>query len=54
MRYVARRTAKGGFDWLLYQLAVQCGLEQAEQVVVVGDGAPWIWKLAAEHFPDAV
>lgn len=29
MRYVARRTAKGGFDWLLYQLAVECGLEQA-------------------------
>jgi hypothetical protein len=54
VRYVARRTAKGGFDWLLYQLAVQCGLEQAEQVVVVGDGAPWIWKLAAEHFPEAV
>ena len=54
VRYVARRTAKGGFDWLLYLLAVQCGLEQAEQVVVVGDGAPWIWNLAAEHFPGAV
>ncbi len=26
LRYVARRTAKGGFDWLLYQLAEQCGL----------------------------
>ena len=54
MRYVARRTAKGGFDWLLYQLALECGLEQAQQVVVVGDGAPWIWNLAAEHFPGAV
>ncbi len=54
VRYVARRTAKGGFDWLLYQLALQGGLEQAEQVVVVGDGAPWIWNLAAEHFPGAV
>jgi hypothetical protein len=54
MRYVARRTAKGGFDWLLYQLARQCGLSQANQVVVVGDGAPWIWNLAAEHFPGAV
>jgi len=30
VRYVARRTAKGGFDWLLYQLALQCGLEQAK------------------------
>lgn len=54
MRYAARRTAKGGFDWLLYQLAVECGLEQAQQVVVLGDGAPWIWNLAAEHFPGAV
>src|SRR5712691_8708498 len=54
LRYVARRTAKGGFDWLLYQLALHGGLEQAQQVVVVGDGAPWIWNLAAEHFPGAV
>lgn len=54
LRYVTRRTAKGGFAWLLYQLAVECGLEQAEQVVVLGDGAPWIWNLAAEHFPGAV
>jgi hypothetical protein len=54
MRYVARRTAKGGFGWLLYQLALHSGLEQAQQVVVIGDGAPWIWNLAAEHFPGAV
>ena len=54
LRYVARRTAKGGFAWLLYQLAVDGGLEQAKQVVVLGDGAPWIWNLAAEHFPEAV
>jgi hypothetical protein len=54
MRYVARRTAKGGFGWLLYQLAVDGGLAQAKQVVVLGDGAPWIWNLAAEHFPGAV
>jgi hypothetical protein len=24
------------------------------RVVVLGDGALWIWKLVAEHFPDAV
>jgi hypothetical protein len=54
IRYVARRTAKGGFDWLLYQLALQAGLEQAQQVVVLGDGDPWIWNLVAEHFPGAV
>jgi hypothetical protein len=54
LRYVARRTAKGGFGWLLYHLALEGGLEQAKQVVVLGDGAPWIWNLAAEHFPAAV
>src|SRR5437868_6467368 len=54
MRYVARRTAKGDFDQLLYGLARQSGLEQAKQIVVLGDGAPWIWKLASEHFPEAV
>jgi hypothetical protein len=54
LHYVARRTAKGGFGWLLYHLAVHCGLHQAQQVVVLGDGAPWIWNLATEHFPEAV
>jgi hypothetical protein len=53
-RYVARRTAKGDFDQLLYGLARQSGLLHAKQVVVLGDGAPWIWKQAEEHFPGAV
>ena len=29
------------------------GLEQAGLVAVLGDGAAWIWTLAAEHFPHA-
>ena len=33
LRYVARRTAKGGFGPLLYCLASQCGLREAQQVV---------------------
>jgi hypothetical protein len=53
-QYVARRTALGGFDKLLYTLACQSGLGRAEQVVVIGDGAHWIWDLAASHFPGAV
>jgi hypothetical protein len=53
-QYVARRTALGGFDKLLYTLACQSGLARAEQVVVIGDGAHWIWDLADEHFPGAV
>lgn len=29
------------------------GLEDAAAVAVLGDGAEWIWNLAAEHFPHA-
>lgn len=54
MRYVARRTALGEFGRHLYSLAVEHGLAQAKQVVVLGDGAPWLWRLVEEHFPDAV
>jgi hypothetical protein len=37
----------------LWVEAQRRGLEQAEQVVVIGDGAQWIWRLAQEHFPQA-
>ena len=30
------------------------GFDQASRRVVLGDGAPWIWNLADEHFPDAL
>jgi hypothetical protein len=29
------------------------GWEQAVDTQVIGDGAPWIWNLAAEHFYDS-
>jgi hypothetical protein len=38
------------------RLAVEAhrrGLEGAGEVAVLGDGAAWIWNLAAEHFPTA-
>ena len=52
--YVARRSKAEDFGKLLYTLAVQHGLQQAQQVVALGDGAAWIWRLVAEHFPSAV
>jgi hypothetical protein len=52
--YVARRCKAEDFGKLLYGLAAKYGLRQAKQVVVLGDGALWIWNLAAEHFPGAV
>ena len=55
MRYVARRTAKGGFDWLLYQLALDGGLEQARagwSSLATARPGSGIWP--APHFPGAV
>jgi hypothetical protein len=34
--------------------AVRRGFERASRHVVLGDGAPWIWNLAAEYFPNAI
>jgi hypothetical protein len=33
---------------------VRRGLEHSQLVIVLGDGAPWIWKIAEEHFPGAL
>jgi hypothetical protein len=52
--YVARRAKAEDFGKLLYSLAVTHGLQRAHQIVVLGDGAAWIWRLVAEHFPGAV
>ena len=52
--YVATR---GGLDALREQLhaeALRHGLGQVERVVVMGDGAAWIWNLARDRFPEAV
>jgi hypothetical protein len=34
--------------------ATRRGFDQATRRVVLGDGAEWIWNLAAEQFPDAI
>jgi hypothetical protein len=54
LHYVSQRTALGDFGRRLYALAVQGGLSRAKQVVVLGDGARWLWRLVEEHFPGAV
>lgn len=41
------------FGWQLWQEAVRRGVLTAEEVVVVGDGAHWIWNIAEKHFPQA-
>lgn len=54
IRYVARRTTAEGFGPRLSSLAHQMGLQRARQVVILADGAKWIWNLAEEQFPGAV
>ena len=41
------------FGNLLYSEAIKYGVDYAEQVVVIGDGAKWIWNLASDNFPNA-
>jgi len=42
-----------GFGQLLYSEAVKRGVDYAEKVVIIGDGAKWIWNLARDNFPGA-
>ena len=53
-RYVAAQEYAERFGERLYVTAAQGGVEWAEEVVVIGDGAEWIWNLAAHHYPGAV
>ena len=42
------------FGKRIYVEAWKRGWSRAEQKVVMGDGAEWIWNLADQHFPGAV
>ena len=52
-RYVAASEPAARFGERLYLTAAQAGVEVAGEVVVLGDGAEWIWNLADHHYPDA-
>jgi len=52
--YVATLGPAERFGPLVYAEALRRGVERARRVIVIGDGAPWIWNLAAEHLPGAV
>ena len=51
--YVAAFVPAADFGRRLALEAHRRGLEGAAEVAVLGDGAEWIWSLAAEHFPGA-
>jgi hypothetical protein len=51
--YVTSFATAATFGPRLVLEAHRRGLDRAAEVVVLGDGAEWIWNLAAEHFPHA-
>jgi hypothetical protein len=51
--YVATRSGIDGFQPQLYAEAIQRGLLQAEHVLILADGAIWIWNIAADRFKGA-
>jgi len=52
--YVAGLLSPDEFAVRLYAEAVSRGLEKAKEIVILGDGARWIWRVAQEYFPGAV
>ncbi len=53
LSYVTALAEAETFGWHLWQEAARRGVRDAAEVVVVGDGAHWIWNLADLHFPGA-
>jgi hypothetical protein len=52
--YLASLDPAQAWGQQLRQAAGTWRVEKAKRVVMMGDGAPWIWNLADEHFPGAV
>ena len=51
--YVCTLEEAQSFGWRLWQEALRRGVLTSDEVVVLGDGAHWIWNIAERHFPRA-
>jgi hypothetical protein len=51
--YVATFAPAAAFGTLMAAEAHRRGASHIRQMVILGDGAAWIWNLAAQHFPGA-
>ena len=51
--YVATFEPAEGFALLVQAEAMRRGVSDARCIVVLGDGAPWIWVIADDYFPEA-
>lgn len=52
--YLATFAPAEAFGTLVHAEARRRGPHRARQLVVLGDGAAWIWNLTSLHFPDAI
>jgi hypothetical protein len=52
--YVGAIEGAEEFGRRIFTEAIRRGARCAQQIIILGDGAPWIWNLASEHFPDAI
>lgn len=52
--YVAAIETSEQFGARIYTEARRRGLDRAKKIVVIADGAPWIWILVRTHFPGAI
>lgn len=48
--YVGAIETAEAFGKRIYAEAVRRGMREAETVIILGDGAKWIWGIAEEHF----
>lgn len=51
--YLATFAPAAGFGVLMAAEARRRGAGHARQLTILGDGAAWIWNLAAQYFPEA-
>ena len=54
IHYYADICSATEFGQLLWTTGVQHHAQLARELVILGDGADWIWRLVDEHFPHAV
>jgi hypothetical protein len=54
IHYFADICPASEFGSLMWATGVRQHAQLAQELVILGDGAEWIWKLVAEHFPGAV
>lgn len=52
--YVGAIEEAACFGPRIYAEAIRRGLLHAQRVIVLGDGAHWIWAIVEEHFPGAI